>query len=328
MPDGCKQANCTVAQTGKCLLNNDPGTCPERTTAEIAMSASLVEAVAPLSEPPRNPRFPSSLTLSLDDVSTIMAGSYGRIVGILGAPEAGKTAVLVCLYLLLASNKLKGYEFCDSRSLMALEEISRGARRWHPGEPPGELTVHTENPKERVPGLIHLRVSNTATGEASEIFLSDLPGEWSTSLIDSNRTDRLQFLRSAETIWLMLDGTELTSQARRQTALHRASLLLQRVSTLLSPHRKPISLIISHLDKGNIPESVYAPLIRDASRLGIEMRVFQIASFSEDDGVEPGAGMKELIDSVCAEPGTMPSFWTRPPDSNESRAMMRFRVRA
>ena len=30
MPNECRQENCTVAETGTCLLNNDPATCPNR----------------------------------------------------------------------------------------------------------------------------------------------------------------------------------------------------------------------------------------------------------------------------------------------------------
>src|SRR3546814_773327 len=178
-----------------------------------------------------------------------MTNQYCRLVGILGAPDAGKTAVLVCLYLLLASQKLAGYEFRNSGTLLAFEEISRGARRWKQGDSPGEMTQHTEARDERAAGFLHFRLVRTETNDVADILFPDLPGEWSTSLIDLNRSDRLDFLRSADVIWIMIDGVELAERTTRQTALHRTGLLLQRIRTMLGPNLRPIRLVISRRDK-------------------------------------------------------------------------------
>src|SRR3546814_8878527 len=104
----------SVAQTGICLLNNDPKSCPQRIEEEIAPDIS--SEIGDLSPPAENPTFPPSLALSLSDTSALMTNQYCRLVGILGAPDAGKTAVLVCLYLLLASQKLEiGRASCRER---------------------------------------------------------------------------------------------------------------------------------------------------------------------------------------------------------------------
>jgi hypothetical protein len=327
MADRCKEKDCTVGQTGLCLLNNDPKNCPQRIASETTTGLDVAAALGDLAKPAQNPTFPGVLALSLADASTLMSGRYCRLVGILGPPDAGKTALLVCVYLLLASDKLAGFEFRNSSSLMALEEISRGARRWKVGDPPGALTQHTQAKGEREAGFLHFRLAQREGGEVVDILFPDLPGEWSTSLIDSNRSDRLDFLRSADVIWVMLDGLELTERSKRQTALHRIALLLQRVRTLFVDTVPPVRLVISRRDKGELAPHNYQTLVEEAARLGIVLSVSQIASFSEDDAVAPGAGISELLTTVFDTIAQNVETWPVTSSAADARQMLRFRKR-
>lgn len=327
MGDTCKEKDCTVAQTGICLLNNDPKSCPQRIASEIATEVDIRTELGNLAKPAQNPTFPSSLALSHADASILMARRYCRLIGILGPPDAGKTALLVCLYLLLASGKLAGFEFRNSSSLMALEEISRGARRWKTGDPPGSLTQHTEAKDERAAGFLHFRLAQQEGGEVVDILFSDLPGEWSTSLIDLNRSDRLDFLRSTDAIWVMLDGLELTERSKRQTAFHRAGLLLQRIRALFVDSVPPVRLVISRRDKGELAPQNYQMLVEEAARLGIVLSVSQVASFSEDDAVAPGAGIPELLTTLSDTMGGNVETWPAIEGSGNDRQMLRFRKR-
>jgi len=327
MANGCKEKDCTVAQTGICLLNKDPKSCPQRIANEIATGVDVATELGDLAKPAQNPTFPAALALSLADASTLMAGRYCRLIGILGPPDAGKTALLVCVYLLLARGKLAGFEFRNSGSLMALEEISRGARRWKVGDPPGALTQHTQAKGEREAGFLHFRLAQREGGEVVDILFPDLPGEWSTSLIDLNRSDRLDFLRSADAIWVMLDGLELTERSKRQTALHRAGLLLQRVRALFVDAVPPVRLVISRRDKGELAPQSYQTLVEEAERLGIVLSVSQIASFSEDDAVAPGAGIPELLTTVSDTVARNVETWPAAGEAGNDRQMLRFRKR-
>jgi hypothetical protein len=327
MADRCKEKDCTVAQTGICLLNNDPKTCPQRIASETTTGLDVAAALSDLAKPAQNPTFPNTLALSLTDASTLMAGRYCRLVGILGSPDAGKTALLVCIYLLLASGKLAGFEFRNSNSLMALEEISRGARRWKAGDPPGALTQHTQAKGEREAGFLHFRLARREGGEVIDILFPDLPGEWSTSLIDLNRSDRLDFLRSADAIWVMLDGLELTERGKRQTALHRVALLLQRARALFVDAVPPVRLVISRRDKGELAPDNYRTLVEEAAELGIVLSVSQIASFSEDDEVAPGAGISELLTTVFGTIAQNVETWPATGNATDARQMLRFRKR-
>lgn len=298
MEAACARPECTVAQTGRCVLNNDPATCPERQKPSVGSAQALeVSAIAApaLSAPVERARFPHSLTLSPSEVSEFSGKRYQYLVGVLGAPDAGKTAVLVSLYLLLANGKLTDYRFADSKTLMAFDEISRGARQWNQGEPPKQMTSHTELVDERVPGFLHLSMQCLVDGNRYDVILPDLPGEWSDGLIDHNRVDRLSFFKSADVLWLTLDGKQLRDPKLRQQTLHRAQLLMQRISDLLSPHIPPVFVVLSHRDMGEPEQRSVQALQREAERFGIRLVIVNVASFSDDPAVAPGTGIVDLI---------------------------------
>lgn len=268
-------------------------------TIEIdAQDSPDLSVQPPLSPPARHPQFPSSLSLTPDALREACAGRFFRMVAILGAPDAGKTAILVSLYLLLSRDSLNGFRYADSLSLLAFDEISRGARRWNQGAPPEQMTNHTEPPDHRTAGFLHLRLSNTKSELTHDVLLPDLPGEWSNSFIDSNRTDRLLFLRAADVIWLMVDGRELIELSTRQQVLHRTSLLLQRISEFFGPTVPPVFVVISHKDLGNPPDASIKKLEAEAQRFHVAAKIMQVSSFSDNDDVAPGTGIAELIEAT------------------------------
>jgi hypothetical protein len=322
MAEGCKTSDCTVAITGKCLLENDPNTCPERIASDINIAA-LTE---PLPKPESIPTFPPSLTMSLSDINALMGRRYCKLVGVLGAPDAGKTAALVCLYLLLAHSKIAGYQMRDSVTLLGLEQISRGARRWRAGDAPGKLTTHTALKDERTAGFLHFRLLRKATDEVADILFPDLPGEWSTALIEVNDKKRLDFLKAAECVWIIVDGVQVTTVATRQTVLHKLSVLLQRVKALAGANCPPISLVITRRDRGVVPEAAYATVVEEAQAQDITLKVYQIASFSENDAIEPGTGLTELIESLFSESQAGPEAWPLAERRDAARQMLRYRA--
>src|SRR5437868_15492731 len=95
----CNKPECTLMQTGTCVLNNDPQTCPDRlesfNTKEKVTHTGLEDPL--LKSPVEIERFLGSFTLSVQEAQKLMEQRYCKIVGILGAPGAGKTACLVSL---------------------------------------------------------------------------------------------------------------------------------------------------------------------------------------------------------------------------------------
>lgn len=302
MNAACRLEGCTVLQTGVCALENDIDKCTNRVLElDTVLGDDTVEdlGAAVLDSPNENPGFPPSMALGLHTVDKMMASRYATVVGILGDPESGKTACLVSLYLLVSHAKLSGWSFADSHSLLAFEEIARGARRWKDGHPPDQMTVHTELSDDRQPGLLHLRLRRDADGRTFDLFLPDLPGEWTKDLIKNADYKRFDFMKSADVVWLMTDGRALIKREGRQGTIHRINLLMGRLAKLFN-HRAPrLILVPTHRDHGEIPTTAVHQIRTETAKFGLPFEVVPVASFSKDEGVvRPGYGLAELIDAT------------------------------
>ena len=132
---------------------------------------------------------------------------------------------------------------------MALDELSRGARSWH-GAMPEQMTAHTELKDDRSAGFLHFKLNRKSDCTRLHLLIPDLPGEWSTDLIDNNRKDRVRFLRAADVIWVMINGQTLIKKDQRPDTLHRTSLLIDRIAEFFSPDIPTVRLVVTHMDLG------------------------------------------------------------------------------
>ena len=314
---GCLNSECTVAQTGICLLNYQPDECPNRVSdheEDLTDDTSLTHDESVLPTPEDTPRFPPSVALGVEDVRALMGKEYCRVIGLLGAPASGKTACLVSLYLLLAHNNVDGFTFADSKSLMALDKLSRGARIWDGGMPEG-MTTHTELRDGRSAGFLHFKLNRKSDCTQLHLLIPDLPGEWSTDLIDNNRTDRLKFLRAADAIWIMVNGQTLIEKDQRLDTIHRTSLLIKRIAELFSPDVPTLRLVVTHLDLGKPDEKSLQKLCEHAAQSGIDLSISYIASFSQTEKIPAGAGISDLIAQTVAGPISGGDFWPDGPET-------------
>ena len=308
----CLNNECTVTQTGTCLLSYQLDECPHWVSGNeggLTGEASLTheEPILPAPED-TTPRFPPSGALGVDDVCVLMRKEYCSVIGLLGVPSSGKTACLVSLYLLLAHNSIDDFTFADSKSLMALDELSRGARSWHDAIPE-QMTAHTELKDDRSAGFLHFKLNRKSDCTRLHLLIPDLPGEWSTGLIDNNRTDRVRFLRAADAIWVMINGQTLIKRDQRPDTLHRTSLLIDRIAEFFSPDVPTVRLVVTHIDLGKPSEESLQKLREHAAKNGIDLSISHIASFSKTDGIPPGEGISDLMAQTVAEPISGGDFW-------------------
>lgn len=342
----CHLAECTVAQTGICAQSvSDPTQCVNSLRFESSevirqQSKRAGTDVAPQLDARVSPALigrpvlpsPSvetvSLyrtgTLGLASASSIMREKYVTVVGIVGLPDAGKTACLASMYLLLAHGSLGGFTYADSRTLLALEEISRGARRWNQGEPPGQMTLHTELVDERQAGFLHFQLVRDADKSKHDIFLPDLPGEWTRSLITDGDGSRFSFLRSSDVLWVMVDGRKFLSDTDRQLAEYSTTNLIERLATIFTGRKPKLILVASWLDKGQVPEAVVDRITRHAKRFGFRLVPSEIASFSDVDGVAPGAGIAELLEESLTTTVDPMNSWPAQKFVEADREFLRF----
>ena len=324
MSGSCNFDGCTVGETGICALERDPVTCEHHIGKIASGKADEVEVEkepsdpstpstigAPVLERPTGmSSFPTSRTLGPDAISKMMASRYVTVIGILGDPEAGKTACLASLYLMISNAKLAGWNFADSKSLMAFEDIARGAREWDAGNPPDQMTVHTELSDDRRPGFLHLRLVRESDGRRVDLALPDLPGEWTTELIGTSRVDRFEFMKAAEAIWIVLDGRALENKERRQGVISRVGQLAGRLATLFSGKIPKLVLVITHRDSGELPTTVKARLKAELGKRDVTATIVSVAPFSDDDNqAKPGFGLEELIAVTTAGGRSPAEFW-------------------
>lgn len=305
----CEYENCTVSQTGICLLNNQPGECVNCSAISDALHDDLITGEPLLSAPVEAPRFSPSAALGLDDVRAMLGKKYGHVIGVLGAPDSGKTALLVSLYLLIAHGKLAGCSFAGSRSLLTFEDIARGARTWNDGIPPNQMTAHTELSDSRAAGMLHLRMKMASYTSCIDLFIPDLPGEWSTNFIDANEHERLSFLSGAEVVWLTVDGQSLSSPAQRNNSIHRMKLLIDRVVAFYAGNLPRLFLVVTRSDLGRPTATILERIADRAKFHGVSLEIMHIASFSKDNSVPAGTGISELIAATVTPPRSSIEFW-------------------
>lgn len=334
----CRLSECTFNVTGACVLNRPVEQCSNRTAAGESTggidedegvddgvraadlstkgrpSADLGSAVLP--RPDEMPRLPASLTMGLEEATSLMTRRHTTMVGILGLPDSGKTACLVSAYLLLARGGLEGYDYADSASLMAFEQISRGSRHWTKGDEPGQLTIHTEMADDRQAGFLHFRLRRQDDGRFFDLLMPDLPGEWSKALIDKTDSSRFAFLGSASVIWLMVDGRAFADPTKKRYATYRAEMLVERLSAILPTPRPRIILVPSWRDIGEFPADAYKSICEEGRRHGMKIALAPIASFSFGE-IPPGSGVAALIDMTLNHDRSSPDFWPdeRSPDT-------------
>jgi hypothetical protein len=340
MSGSCSFEGCTIDETGICALSREPSTCGNRinNAAAGATSADAQEndevatqnaerlGAPVLDQPVRASAFPSSRTLGLEDLNALMGTKYVNVVGILGDPESGKTACLASLYLLLSHAMLNGWSFADSKSLTAFEEIARGARDWNEGKTPEQMTVHTELADDHRPGFLHLRLVRLSDGRRVDLALPDVPGEWTQALVNTAQSDRLDFMKSAEAIWIVLDGRTLADIEMRQGLIARVGQLVGRLNTMLDGHTPRLMVVVTHRDLHVLGDNVINRLQTEFVRRGAEAEIVNVAPFSDHpDNVQAGFGIAELIDLTVGKPAKRPTFWSSTEPAEGNRAYLTYR---
>lgn len=276
--------------------------------------------------PAVNARLESSLTLTQERARRLASARLCTQVGILGFPNSGKTAALVSLYLLISKGQLSGFQFRDSQTLMALEQISRGAR-WQNSDLPQQLTAHTEIADGRTAGFLHFRLFHESGNQSLDILIPDIPGEWTDALVDENRTDRLQFLRGSSVIWLFIDGRALDSLEQRGLLIHRMETVVKRLSILFGASPKPpIVFVGTRLDKAVPHAPSIQKLTEYAQGFDFEASSVNVASFSENGSViQPGTGLSDLVSNLPGKQDAVPVSWPDAPKREGARSIMNLR---
>jgi len=243
-------------------------------------------------------------------------------VGILGPSNAGKTCFLTSLYLQACHGMLPpGFRFAGSLTLQGFELRARRLRSWAKASLPEQLADHTVLTDPRRPAFMHLALDRSAQpGGRVELLLSDLPGEWSTQLI--NRADtarRFNFLERADTLVVVVEGPKLAQKATQHAEVMSAKLLLQRLAeTVRVDPRVPLILLVSKCDELDMKlPGVLAEVEELARKLGFHPVTIPTAAISRrPDRVPNGQGVLDVVRAIIAPE---PARAAPPPPAREHR---------
>jgi len=311
----CGKADCTVATTGKCLLSQpDPADCPHFLSSgglpsEAAAPSAVLLPVAPLVSSPEKQsgrRFHLGNELGTDDAVQIMRARYGHLIGVLGSTDAGKTCFLSSLYLMASGGTLPSeYKFAGSLTLQAFEDRARGLREWTDGKLPSQLADHTTLSDPRQPSLLHLSLRESgAERRRFDLLLTDLPGEWTDNLVLHESTaESFGFLRRADGIILVVDGTLLMSDQHRHTELQRIRYLCDRLANVVNISRNtPFVILVSKSDRIGMQMPPDANVLaQHAASLGFATTTISSAAFSsKPDEVKSGTGVFTAIQTIIS----------------------------
>lgn len=345
----CLNPDCTVVETGHCLLGHENYTseCPhyrlqpeqEMIDAEVPVSLPTDEETAAIKrDQTQSRRFWSGSELGLKAVFSIMRARYAYLIGLVGPTGVGKTCFLNSLYLKASSSSepLEQYRFAGSLSLPGFEERVKFARTWREGQIPETLSMRTLLQDSRQPGFMHLRLAEIDSGEASyEMLLTDLPGEWFEKMISNvNNAERLMFLQRADGILFFADAERLLNTDTRHQEVHQAKLLLERLAkTVQLPREIPFTIVISKVDVINSEfsdtTSIFGTdeLINSAQAQGFTPELIYTASFSRCPDLIPSSfGVESAMSSILRYRSAVPTVdYHLIPSPSVDRSFIRFR---
>ena len=230
----------------------------------------------------------SGSALGLNDLAFLTSRGDPRVVGLVGAHNAGKTTMLAAWYQQIGrTGRVPAGHFAGSFSLEGWEAVAH-ALRWEGSLP--RFPPHTSSGAGRAPGLLHLALRDSQ-GRLNDYLFADAPGEWFERwAVDhaANDAEGARWLfKHAHVIAIIADCEALSGPQRGSTR----SAMIQLCRRVAAERQgRPVALIWSKADIK--PSSTIKDAVRTAARLVIpdivEFHV-SITDFIVDD-VSHGAG--------------------------------------
>jgi hypothetical protein len=209
----------------------------------------------------------SGSALGLADLGFVSGRIRPRVIGIIGAQNAGKSTLLGAWYLLLSRGTadLHAGEFAGSFSLAGWEAVA-GSMRWSPGQAPA-FPPHTASRSGRAPGLLHLSFS-AGQGQPPDNLFTDAPGEWFHRWAlnrDGAEAAGARWIADHADVLLLIADCEALSGSAMGSARSALQLLAARVAA--ERRSRPVALVWTKADvpvsaamKDSVHAAVFGPI--------------------------------------------------------------------
>ena len=213
----CRNQDCRVSETGKCVEGLAPDKCPH--VVRDAAGPQPAEASDAKEEHASAPdiRLSKSERLALSDASAVLRSAPTRVVAIIGPTSCGKTSMIASLCDLFQQGKVGSLQFAGSRTLFAFEQACHHARAASRRTSPE--SEHTSLASGL--GFYHLAMRKAASSNILHLLLADRSGEdYRSAADDPSISGEFVEIRRADTVAVLVNGELLLDLKARHNVRH------------------------------------------------------------------------------------------------------------
>ena len=275
----CKKPDCP-APKGLCSehINEEYRKCQYWIVDNTEEPASTVKVERKVNKIPW-----SGLALLPQEIGLLSHRSSPKIIGTVGAANAGKTSYLGMLYTLLFNGKrLQHGDFAGSYSLIGWETLAQYLQV----KSNGKVDFPAPTPSNRdYYALYHLALRKER--HFHDVLFADSSGEvfsqWATDTSDPNAENARWIYKNADAFIFFVDTEDIIK--RRGSAKAQITQLAGQMSTNLLG--RPVAVVWSKSDKiGKIRENIKRAIEEAIMRSFPSSRSFQISNFSRSGSDE------------------------------------------
>lgn len=273
----CKNAKCTIAETGHCFLNADPVT----DCIEYKSSSEIPSGKKAVAKKNGAHSFWSGDALKSTGIAQLSKSNIPLIIGILGTAKASKTSYLGMVFTLLFNGHfLKNYLFAGSSTMMDWERLYF-AMRFHKGK------VFFPEATPSNPGfyrLYHLRLKKSPN-QLKDILFADASGEvfsqWALNVDDENADSARWIYANSNAFILHIDCLALIE--KRGEAKENILDIAHRAKQGLGD--RPVAIVWAKADLiGDVRPQIKASLTEELQAIfNGRAKEFEVSNFSFGD---------------------------------------------
>ncbi len=311
-PIACDYDGCTIVEFGVCARTGEQSPCGHATLGIVddmedgslepdEAAPAPAEPVTRVEEPQADGDGETGLysgeELGVEELAALIDEMPSRVIAILGEQDAGKTCLLVCLYLMIMSGDLEdaGFLFAGSRTLPGFESRARSGRRWADVKPE-RMSARTTLGEGRGAGFMHLDLIEIEGRIRHRLLMSDIPGEWTNNFIDSEaKAERLAFVKHSDAILITVDGRNL-SGVPRFAEVEKNNTLIDRLAALVGARKPPVRILATRADMiGAENPPGLTEIVEYAMEQGFECEGMMLATYSGNADTPSGMGVIALL---------------------------------